>query len=234
MNRKLANLYYKEIDLWIIDIGCLSYSSFIKLKYLLSIAEIKKLDELVFKKDKKIYLVSHVILRLILSFYSKIPPLLIRYKFNCYNKPYIDSNQDLYFSLSHSNNMSIIALSKYEIGVDIEYLNYDISYLEIANNYFELREVNIINSQPTIEKKLRVFYQIWTMKEALLKGIGTGLINGLPKVELYYHKSKYEYLTTFKENTWFVKNLDNFNKNYVASISYLEKNSTINYYNFCL
>jgi 4'-phosphopantetheinyl transferase len=226
------NLTLKEIDLWLIDTHEADWNKALGLQYLLSDIEIKKFNNLIFHKDKRSYLISHISLRMILSFYCKISPLLIKYSFNKYNKPYIDGHQELYFNLSHTKDKAIIAISSQEVGVDIEHIINDQTYLEIANYYFEPEELNIINAQTNTKSKIRIFYQIWTMKEALMKGIGVGLIDKLPKLTFYKYNNKC--VVTTNNRTWIVQTIQTFWVDYVASIAYLEQTPTINYYNYFL
>jgi len=81
-------------------------------------------------------------------------------------KPFI-KNTNIYFSKSHSNNYVIYAFSKKPIGVDMEYLK-DIN-INLPNAFF-----NEIEKEYIKKDKLKLF-EIWTLKEAVLKMNGKAL-----------------------------------------------------------
>ena len=72
-------------------------------------------------------------------------------------KPYVKS--DLYFSISHSNNILVIAFDKAEIGIDIEYLK--------PRNYKKI--LNYMGAKCENEISQEEFYKIWTIYEAEYK-----------------------------------------------------------------
>lgn len=219
-----------NIDLWLIDLNQKNYSQALTVKYLLSYLENRKQNSLIFKKDQITYLISHVALRFILSKYINIYPQLIKYKFNSYGKPYIVDYPWLHFNLSHSAELACVAISSTEIGVDVEYIAKNLDYLKIANYYFTKLELNLINNQRDNTNRSKIFFKIWTMKEALLKAIGTGLTIKLPIIDFI---GDHWQCVDKKHNIWQIKELKLLRKNYIASIAYQkEKLLIINYYNY--
>ena len=59
---------------------------------------------------------------------------------NEFGKPYLKDNQ-LYFSISHDIDTCAIAISSSEIGIDLEYLNYN---ERVINKYFYDAEKEIM------------------------------------------------------------------------------------------
>lgn len=136
-------------------------------------AEQQKADRFVQPAGKRCSLVSKHFLRSLISSILKIPAGEIQYGFNPYGKPLLDP---ISFNLSHSGNLVVIALSEYPVGVDVEEIKSDFSYLDIMSSYFSTAEQHFIQEgqHPLLE-----FYILWTRKEAYLKGVGTGLTNDL-------------------------------------------------------
>lgn len=95
---------------------------------------------------------------------------------NEFGKPYI-KNSNLFFSIGHDKDISIIAISNKEIGVDIEYLNYN---QHVINKYFFDNEKEIMNNSKNKEYD---FTKIWVKKEAYLKMKGTGLNYGQENID---------------------------------------------------
>lgn len=143
-----------------------------------------------FKKDKSRFLKSATSLRILLSLYTKISVdnLIICRKCNeCgkyHGKPKLINFKEINFSVSYSQNMIVIALYKnHEIGIDIEFINYDFPYEEIIEETLatgELKKYNIMCQN----EKLKNFYFYWTIKEALTKASGNGLNDNFNRIEI--------------------------------------------------
>lgn len=82
-------------------------------------------------------------------------------------KPYCH-DLPLQFNLSHSGDLVVMAVSAREIGVDLERLRP--VRLDAARRIAAPEELAYIGDSPTR------FLQIWTLKEAYFKCIGTGLM----------------------------------------------------------
>lgn len=220
-----------QVDIWLIDINQKNYNQALSVKYFLSDLEIRKQHSFLLKKDQRSYLISHIALRFILSQYLNISPQLIEYKFNSYGKPSIACYySELYFNLSHSGQLACIAISAKEIGIDIEYISKDFNYLEIANHYFVEKERTLINNQKDCANRLKMFLKIWTMKEALLKATGTGLIVDLPIIDLIANQFQ---CGDMEYNIWQIKEVELLQEDYVASVAHQRMASLIiNYYSY--
>jgi 4'-phosphopantetheinyl transferase len=86
----------------------------------------------------------------------------------------------LYFNLSHSGNFAALAIcTRGEIGVDIETARKR-SYLQIVERFFHADEIKQLHLCDK-EQQEKLFYCLWTLKEAFFKAIGTGISAGLDK-----------------------------------------------------
>lgn len=103
----------------------------------------------------------------------------MEYAENEHGKP-LFKNCPLKFSLSHSGDYAICAISDGEIGVDAEIYGDAKSALEIAERYFTGDEYEHIKNGDTKTE----FFKLWTRKESLLKMIGTGIVGGLNSYEV--------------------------------------------------
>ncbi len=74
------------------------------------------------------------------------------------HKPYFKNTDKLFFSISHSNNIVMVAFNSRNIGLDVEYM-YPRNYTKILERYGR----NIKN--PTRQD----FYRFWTFHEAEIK-----------------------------------------------------------------
>ncbi|MBR2138870.1 MAG: 4'-phosphopantetheinyl transferase superfamily protein [Bacilli bacterium] len=130
--------------------------------------KIKKSSNKLFIKEQ---LGSQILLNDILENYYFQDINNIQYIYNEFGKPYIkDSN--LYFSISHSNGIVALAVSKEEIGLDIELIK-DVKD-NLALKVMSDVEYNIYKGLNKIEK-INYFYEVWTSKEAYIKKLGTSI-----------------------------------------------------------
>lgn len=114
-----------------------------------------------------------------------IPIQQLDIRVNDYGKPFIPDST-LHFSLSHSKKLWCIGIcNERELGVDIEELNVNIEYNEIAQNYFSNDEQKAVNQSLN---PLNEFYKLWTRKEAVLKATGIGLNTDLCQIEVLGNK----------------------------------------------
>ncbi len=115
-------------------------------------------------------------LRCLLGSYLQIPPELISFTYNKNGKPALapEHESSLSFNLSHSGDWAVFAITTgSEVGIDIEFVDTELDFMQIANSYFSVSEQEELkNSLP--EKKRSKFYHLWTQKESNLKLQGTG------------------------------------------------------------
>lgn len=95
----------------------------------------------------------------------------ININYNEFNKPFLADNE-YYFSISHSNYIVALTISKQPIGLDIELIEPIKKGLE--KNVLSADELKIYNSLNE-SKRLEYFYQVFTAKEALVKYKGTSI-----------------------------------------------------------
>lgn len=118
-----------------------------------------------------------------------------------YKKPYIP-NSNLNFNISHSGQYVVCAFANsHQVGIDIEACkDIDLNDFKIALSQDEFSQIQ--NSS----KKLKEFYTIWTIKEAVLKAVGKGLINNIKDLKInnnvvYFQKEQY-YIQSFKQDSY--------------------------------
>jgi 4'-phosphopantetheinyl transferase len=128
------------------------------------------------------YIMSHGILRYILSHYTKQYPKDIEFTHNEYGKPFL-KNSNIYFNMSHSHNMVsyIVALNQ-RVGIDIEMHDNNLNVQELASLVLTSGESQYLSSLNSKEK-FALFYHLWTKKESLIKANGQGLSYPINTIE---------------------------------------------------
>ncbi|WP_169314685.1 4'-phosphopantetheinyl transferase family protein [Acetobacterium woodii] len=135
----------------------------------LSPARQKKIDQLIFSKDKKLSLAAGLVFQAGLADYGlQEQHLIIAHHQN--GKPYLPQYPELFFNISHSEQLAICVFSNREIGADVEKVsNID---LEIARRLFDNAEYREIIAADCPEE---AFYNYWVLKESYMKATGWGL-----------------------------------------------------------
>jgi phosphopantetheinyl transferase len=74
------------------------------------------------------------------------------------------------FSVSSSGRIAVCAVSRDDVGVDVESVRLDIQWEPVARQFFSAAERDAIQRLGP-----RAFFVAWTLKEALIKARGTTL-----------------------------------------------------------
>jgi 4'-phosphopantetheinyl transferase len=125
--------------------------------------------------DARRYVLRHGMARAILGHYVHEEPAEIRFVQGPAGKPdlYPEANvQDIRFSLSSTGETVSLGISrKTEIGLDIVRIDPHYPFFEAGTYLFSLAERGWI-AQTAPEDRIRRFFRIWSLKEALLKATG--------------------------------------------------------------
>ena len=143
----------------------------------LSQEEKNKYHKFYFEKDRRLYLLSHGMLRLVLSQYLSCSTQALKFNTNQYGKPYLLDYPECQFNLSHSKQAVALVINQgadLSLGVDIECFQDRGKIINLATNFFSKQECMLLNKYPNSEKN-EIFFKLWTLKESYIKAIGKGL-----------------------------------------------------------
>ncbi len=104
------------------------------------------------------------------------------YEENSYGCPKISNVENFNFSISHSEEMAICAYSEKTIGCDIELIKYP-NY-KIVTRFFTKEEKDFLETLQSAKIKEKMFFHIWTGKEAISKALGKGIALGFSTFSL--------------------------------------------------
>jgi 4'-phosphopantetheinyl transferase len=168
-----------EIHLWFasLDVPNDERESFARI---LSPDEIARANRFHFPQHRRRFMVARGRLRQILGNYLEIKPETVSFLYSDRGKPSIAD--PLQFNVSHSGDMAVYGLRRQgRIGVDVEEIRSIKDLEDLTKRFFCAREHELIQH---CGEKARVFFQLWTGKEAYLKAIGMGIGGGLDRVEV--------------------------------------------------
>ena len=133
------------VDVWRVDLGAAAAG----MEDLLCVEERARGARLVRERHRTLWIRSRGALRALLGRYLDRDPRELRLALGAHGKPALRDGGDLRFNLSHSSELMLVAVTAgREIGVDLECAR---------------------------ERYTAAFMRAWTMREAAVKCLGTGL-----------------------------------------------------------
>lgn len=134
--------------------------------------ELKKAQRFFKEIDRDRFIIYRSILKFILAAHTNlsVKNIYLDYHFN--KKPYLASHPWLFFNVSHSEDFAAVAVSRKNVGLDIEYMSEDFNFTSLLPDVFD--DNQILQIQNATDKK-HAFYTSWTRKEAFVKALGKGI-----------------------------------------------------------
>lgn len=140
------------------------------------------------------------------SDFCGVSPEKIEFKKNKYGKPFA-KDFSVHFSISHSGDMVVCAVSDKKVGIDIEKIKP--FNPKAAERFATEKELEYIRSTEN------GFFEMWTLKEAYFKCIGTGLGADIKNVSFEITPSR-----IFCSENGFDFSFHNIEKGYICTSCY--------------
>lgn len=129
-----------------------------------------KADKYFKHEDKVRNVVTRATLRRLLGARLNMAPESVPFSLGSYGKPELTSHK-LWFNISHSGGFALLAVSSLgPVGVDIERLDPNLNIESTSSQVLAPTE---------IVKDVDDFFEIWVLKEAVLKCVGVGILTSL-------------------------------------------------------
>jgi 4'-phosphopantetheinyl transferase len=171
--------------------------------------------------DQARFAVTRGVLRTLLGRYLQLPGSAVEFSVNEYGKPAVAGG--IRFNVAHSGDYALLAFAKeIEVGVDVERIGGDRVVDDLARRVLSAGESARFARLAESERRA-AFFQIWTLKESVLKGIGSGLSIAPECVEVAFPPDEPRLLScSAKEidvNEWTVRSLSIGDKEYAAAVA---------------
>lgn len=173
-----------EVHIWRASLDC-SPSQLSQLARTLSGDERARAERFHFERDRNRFIAGRGTLRAILGRYLGIGPAAIGFCYSDAGKPALlpALNGNLSFNVTHADSLALYAVSRSEVGIDVEHLR-DINEADqIANGFFTARENAELRRVPRA-RRMEAFLRVWTRKEARSKACGGGIAATLDRFEV--------------------------------------------------
>jgi 4'-phosphopantetheinyl transferase len=142
-----------------------------------------------FLNDRRRYLVTRAMVRIVLSRYALIDPAAWVFSVGAYGRPEIanpEAENELSFNISHTHGLIVLGVTRRRaLGVDVENLLMRQVSIDIAEHFFSREEVAALALTPVHQQQDR-FFEYWTFKEAYIKARSMGLYLPLDKFSFRY------------------------------------------------
>jgi len=195
-----------------IDVWRLSLSPAVRLipgfESFLSAEEQQRAARFRFPEHERRFRVCHAAVRRVLGHYLRQAAETIELVAGPGRKPRLAGESPLRFNLSHSGDLALLAVTTgREVGVDLEALRFDFAVESIAG-YFTAPEQELVRHADTDTERARVFFRLWTRKEAVLKAAGSGLDVGLETLDVSASPPELARFPAGAQTFWKVADLD--------------------------
>ncbi|UVT94204.1 4'-phosphopantetheinyl transferase superfamily protein [Streptococcus mutans] len=130
-----------------------------------------------FWQDRQRSLLGHLLSRYAIVQEYALTNKEIQIRRHAYGKPYIKDYSQIHYNISHSGEWVVVAIGKSPIGIDVENRREDWDL--IGERVFS--ESEKYWSQNSYKRKAI----LWTIKEAYVKYLGTGLSKSLNSFSIY-------------------------------------------------
>lgn len=171
----------RQIDLWCAFPGRIADDALLReYRCLLTGEEREREEQMHFAKDRRRYLVTRALVRIVLSKYAPgVAPHEWAFTSNRYGKPEIANSApqaaNLTFNITHAGQLIVVGVARgIALGIDTENVRVRRAPLDIADYYFTADEVVSLRAQSE-EIQQRRFFEYWTLKESYIKAHGMGL-----------------------------------------------------------
>ncbi|MDR2671540.1 MAG: 4'-phosphopantetheinyl transferase superfamily protein [Oscillospiraceae bacterium] len=149
-----------------------------------SAARRKRIEAFRFEADRARCLLGAVLVRHLAGRAGLPRGEALTFTCNRYGKPYF-TDRRRYFNLSHSGDWIVCGWSGREIGVDVQHMAPTAP--DVDRLVFHETERAALRAARDDEARRALFYDYWTLKEAYVKYLGTGL--STPLRSLCFHLS---------------------------------------------
>lgn len=178
----LAPLPHEEAQLFYAETGAVTPALALAYFELLSAAERERHARFVVPGPALEFLLGRALLRVLLGASLGIEPQRVALRLGAQGKPELDEDgSSIAFSVSHSHGLVACLLARdCDVGVDVEDATREVEESSLAKRFFHEQEAADILALADSARRFR-FFQYWTLKEACLKALGTGLSEPLDR-----------------------------------------------------
>lgn len=168
------------VDLWTADLDG-APAALARARATLDAAERARAGAILSPPARDRFVFARAALRTVLGAYLQVAAAQVPLELSRAGRPLLAGTRGLAFSLSHTGRLAVIAVTaRPAIGVDIERCGRRISS-GLMRRVLDEHELALVLATPAGRRE-EAFLRHWTVKEAYVKALGSGLSSGLRAV----------------------------------------------------
>ena len=212
----------KSIQVWVVRISAQKSGHW---RSVLSEAECERAARFHMPDDQDRFTVTRGVLRTILSVYLHRPAAELEFNANENGKPEV-LEAGIRFNVSHSGDYALLAFAEdVELGVDVERIRGGRVVGDLARRILSPAEFARFDALAEYDRE-KTFFQIWTLKEAVLKAMGSGLSVAPESIEVAFHPDQPRLLSS-EIGEWTVQSLSIGDDDYAAAVAVMGNSRVI-------
>lgn len=178
-----SGLSKAELHVWIVTVPAPPVVA--NLTKILSPDEVARAERYRKPESAATFIASRAMLRMLLAEYLATIPSSIRFAYSATGRPSVEHPRtDIDVSIAHSANAILIGATRCRcVGVDIEFISPAFDFSEVVASAFGQEEQRFLDSVRDSQRR-RLFFTLWTAREALAKACGAGLTVPLSELGL--------------------------------------------------
>ena len=206
LSNTVGRLEERDVHLWVINRIAYRVRNTYS-EYFLSEDEQNRAQRFRFSRDRDLFVMGRYITRILLAHYAGSTPDKVNIMPDAFGKP--SSDLRLCFNISHSHDQLLLGFSDSPIGVDIERRDSLADIESLGESHFSEIEFQMLMNVAK-DKRCDKFFEIWTKKEALIKGIGKGLSISLQDFNVMGWNGKVQWgLPAMQQyGDWYIRELE--------------------------
>lgn len=206
----------ESIQVWVVDLVGRTPETW---RPVLTEREWEKAMRFRFPADQIRSAVTRGVLRTLLAEYLATPVREIDFTYSEFDKPALLKG-GVEFNVSHSGHLALLAFSKKAaVGVDVEQIKGERVVRDLARRVLTANEYDRFMAVPEPDRE-RTFFQIWALKESVMKALGTGMSLAPECIELSFPPETPRVLTNGEVA---IQNLDVGKPGYAAAVAIVGK-----------
>jgi 4'-phosphopantetheinyl transferase len=143
--------------------------------------ELNRASQMKSVNARKAFLAGRRVVRYSLSRWLALNPPDISIRVSPEGAPYFEGAGMPLFSISHSSELVMVALSRNPVGADLE-RERPLDMVSLADRFFSKDESLFVRGK----NDLGIFFRLWTCREAAIKADGRGMARLLPSTNVRF------------------------------------------------
>jgi len=170
-----------DVRLWFAALDQVPAHEFERYRSWFTAAESRQFSGFLSERRRQEFIIGRGLARIALGGHFNVEPHRLEFEADAHGKLTVGiplEARGAHFSISHTQDIVVLALcGKYPVGVDIERIAERVEPVALSERFFSESEHEVLTKLEGASQRDR-FFTMWTLKEALGKAHGLGVLSG--------------------------------------------------------